>query len=104
MAAKTMALISSAKDQVRESRAKELTSNEVRPKILDEGFHDYHKLINNAKVEPPLFTLPGLHTPGAAPARSRQKRGGDRLEADAVEDTGESGSGTRPVQLSPPRD
>jgi hypothetical protein len=40
-AAKTMALTTAAKDQVRESHVKELTGRQVRLTILDEEFQDY---------------------------------------------------------------
>jgi len=101
-AAKIMALTATTKDQVQGSHAIDLTGWQVRPKILDEEFHDYRKLLDNAKVCPPPFTLPGLPTPEAAPSLSGQKRGGDRLEANDVEDMGSSCSGTRPGHPSPP--
>ncbi len=45
---KMMALTTAAKDQIRESQASELTGRPARPKILDEEFQDYYKLLDNA--------------------------------------------------------
>jgi hypothetical protein len=75
-ATKTSALTASAKDQVRESHARELTCRHPRPKILDEVFHKYQQLLDNAEVEPTPLTLPDLPAPRVAPSISRQKRGG----------------------------
>jgi hypothetical protein len=45
-----MALMAVAKDQVRESHARELTSRLDRPKILEEEFPDYQQLLDKAEV------------------------------------------------------
>ena len=52
-AAKTMALAATAKDQTRESLARELMGRQIQPKILYEVFPDYQKLLNKVEVEPP---------------------------------------------------
>jgi len=49
-ASKTAPLTAAAKDQVRESHAKDLTSL-IRPMILDEEFPDYQKLLDVDKVD-----------------------------------------------------
>ena len=81
----------------------ELAGRPVRPKILDEETKDYQKLLDSEEVESPLFSLPCLPTPKVAPSRSGQKPGGDRNEANDVEDTRASCSGTRHDHPSPPR-
>jgi hypothetical protein len=95
-----MPLIAPAKDHARESHVKEITGWQVCPKILDEDFRYYQKLLDSAEVEPPPFTLQNLPTLRAAPCISGQKRGGGRLDDDKVEVTGTSGGGTQhPVPL-----
>jgi hypothetical protein len=85
-AATTTTLTTTVNDQVRESHAREFTSRQVRPKILDEEFQENQKLLNNVEVEPPLFTLTGPpHSRSSPrplkaetrlrPARGRRRRG-----------------------------
>ncbi len=89
----TMSLTAATKDQARESHDREITGRPIRSKILDEEFHDYQKLVDNAKVELPPFTLLGLPALRAAPSMSGQKRGIERLHVEETEDAGTSGGG-----------
>jgi hypothetical protein len=97
-AATTAALIAAAKDHIRDSRARELASRTVRPKIIDEVFPDYQKLLDNVEVEPTPLTLPRLLTLGPVPTSSGQKRAGNGLDPDDTGDTGASGNGTNPTR------
>jgi hypothetical protein len=57
-AAKTMVLTAAAKDQARESHAIELMGRQIRPQILDKGFQDYQKIMDNAEVDTPPSPCP----------------------------------------------
>ncbi len=59
-ASKTAALTAAATDQVRESHARELKARPIRPKILDEEFFDFHKLLDVAEVDTTPLILPCL--------------------------------------------
>jgi hypothetical protein len=54
----------------------------VRPRILDEEFHKYLKLMDNAEVEPASIALPCLPETGPVPSSFQQKRAGGTLEED----------------------
>ena len=64
MAAKAVAITAAAQDKTRESHAKEVMGRQIRPKILDEEFPDYEKLLDKAEVEPPLTPTRPHYSPG----------------------------------------
>ena len=96
-AAKTMALTAAAKDQTRESHDRELMGRQMRSKILDEEFPDYQKLLDKAEVDPPPLPCPTSLFPGQPPPYrgKNEVRGGARLDADKVADTGTSSGGAQ---------
>ena len=87
-----------AKDPVRESHARDFVANPIRPKLLDEEFPEFQKILVDAlEDEVPPITLPCLSPltplrPATHPASSRQKRRTEGVQADLA-DTGASGSG-----------
>jgi hypothetical protein len=87
-----MALTADAKDQARESHAREITGRQIRPKSLEEDFPDYQKLLDIAEIEP-TPPLPGQTTPlprHPLPYRGKNE-GGEWLDGDEADDTGTSG-------------
>jgi len=73
-AAKTAPFTTAAKDLVRESYTKGFIQKPVQPKITDEEFPDYNKLLEDMATDPTLVTLPDLPSLAATPFASRQKR------------------------------
>ena len=73
--AKTMVLTATAKDQARESHARELTGRQTRPKIRDEEFPDYQKLLDNAEVEPPFYPARSHYSPDSPFHIGKKTRG-----------------------------
>jgi hypothetical protein len=105
-AAKTASFTTAAKDSVRESHARDFIANPVHPKILDEEFPEFQKLLDDLEEEVPPITLPCLSPltplrPATHLASSGQKRRAEGEHADLA-DTGASSSGTHPAkQLAP---
>ena len=64
-AAKTRAFTIAAKDQTHEAHARELMGRQIRPRILDDEFPDYQKLLDDAEIEPsPLHPARPHYSPG----------------------------------------
>ena len=102
-AAKTAPFTTSAKDPVRGAHARDFIQKPVQPKILDEEFPNYQKLLDGMATDPILVTLHDLPSLAATPSASRLKRS-RALPAEGeggMEDTGASGSGTHHGPNSP---
>jgi hypothetical protein len=66
--AKIAPFVAAAKGSVRESHARNCIQKFIQPKIIDEEFPDYQKLLDNMATDPTPVTL------AAAPSASGQKR------------------------------
>ena len=95
VAAKTAPFAASAKDPVRESHARDYLQKPIQPKILEEEFPDYQKLLDDMAVDPTAVTLTCLPSLAAVPSVSRQKRYRTipTEGAGEIEDTGACGIG-----------
>jgi len=84
-----------AKDPVREAHARDFIQKPVQPKILDEEFQDYKKLLDDTATDPTPVTLPDLSSLTSTPIASRLKRSRTLPSEGAgeFEDTRASGSG-----------
>ncbi len=110
-AAKTAPFTTAAKDSVRESHDRDYIANPVHPKILDEEFPDFQKLLDDLEDEVPPITLPCLSPltplrPATHPASSRQKRRAEGDQADlahtgASRQWGTNGQANGPQQGHP---
>jgi hypothetical protein len=94
-AAKTALFAASAKNSAREAHAQAFIQKPIQPKILEEEFLDYRKLLDDMAAYPTLVTLICLPSLAAAPSASGQKRSrGIPTESEGeIEDTGTSVSG-----------
>ena len=97
-AAKLAPFAASAKDSVREAHARDFIQKSIQPKILDEEFPDYLKLLDDMATDPTPVTLPDLPLLATSPTASRMKRS-RTLPANGeggFEDIRAFGSGTHP--------
>ncbi len=69
-AAKTAPFATAAKDLVSESHVRDYIHKPIQPKILDEKFSDYQKLIDDMEVDPTPVTLACLPSMTVAPSSS----------------------------------
>ncbi len=95
-AAKLAPFAAAAKDQVHEAHARDFIQKLVQPKILDEEFHDYQKLLVDMATDPTPVTLLDLPTLATNPTASGLKRSRTLLHKGEgeFEDTRASSSGT----------
>jgi len=70
IAAKLAPLVAAAKDPTREAHARDFIQKPVQPKILDEVFPDYQKLLDDMGTDPTLVTLPEIPSLTATPTAS----------------------------------
>jgi len=95
-AAKTYPLTVSVKYLVREAHARDFIHKPIQPKILDEEFPDYQKLLEDMAIDPTPVTMAGVPSLAAAPFALGQKRfrGIPTAREGEIEDTGASSSGS----------
>ena len=106
-AATTAPFTSAIKDVAREAHARDFIQKPAQPKILDEEFPDYQKLLDDTATDPTLVTLPDLPALAATPFASCLKRSRALPTEDEgeFEDTRASGSGIHhPANASRPAD
>jgi hypothetical protein len=68
--AKTTPFAASVKDPVREAHARDFIQKFIQPKIMDEEFPEYQKLLEDMASDPTHVTLAGLPSRAAAPFAS----------------------------------
>ena len=66
-ATKLAPFAAAAKYPVSEAHARDFIQKPVRPKIMDEEFQDYQKLLDDMATDPTPVTLPDLPSPGVNP-------------------------------------